>query len=439
MPKLPEVHFRLKPVDEDGYCLIYLQFLYNGERLHFSFGEKIKQNDWSSAKERAKNKSALTSDGEHQLNDLLDNLQEVCEKAYKKEKSNGIPTPNTLKQYLREFLNKNLEKEKQDNRFYELIERFINGEIKTQGKQKADTTLRGYRTTYNLLKQFEADTGYVINFDTINLNFYYKFSDYLNKPHELTIKGKRRLMEAVGTNTFGTRIKNIKVFMNEAVDQELTSNLAFRHRKFAVPTEETDAVYLTEKEIIQLYKHDFSKNKRLEQVRDLFVFGCFTGLRFSDYSQIKPENVVTVDGKTMIKKIAQKTRIPSIIPSNPVINEIFKRYGNRSPRAISNQNFNDYIKEACEDAGLVEVGRLHTDPERKLFECITSHTCRRSFATNYYLQGVPTYLLMKITGHKTERSFLQYIKVDKLQAAQKLAEHIEKNWNWSEVMLRVAV
>jgi integrase len=438
MPKLPEVHFRLKPVDEEGKCIIYMQFLYNGERLFFSFGEKIKKTDWSTAKERAKNKSVLTSDGEHLLNDLLENLEDVCMTSYKKEKANGIPTPEVLKQHLKDFLNKNLNKDIQDNKFYELIERFVKGEIKHKGANKAESTIRAYTTTYNLLKQFERDRNYRIGFDTINLDFYYKFVDYLSKPHKLTIKNKDRLMEGLMPNTIGTRIKNIKVFMNEAVDLGLTTNMQYKHRKFAVLTEETDAIYLTEKEIIKLYKHDFSNNKRLEQARDLFVFGCFTGLRFSDYSQIKPENVVSIDGKTMIKKVAKKTKTLTIIPSNPVIGNIFFRYGNSSPKAISNQRFNEYIKEACEKAGLTEVGRLNTHPGKALYESVSSHTCRRSFATNYYLQGFPILDLMKITGHKTQSSFLKYIKMDKLDAAKRLGEHVEKNWSWSELMMKVA-
>ena len=84
--------------------------------------------------------------------------------------------------------------------------------------------------------------------------------------------------------------------MAEGIDLGLTTNLQFKHKKFSVSEQEVDNVYLSKEEIRKLYKHDFSANKRLEQVRDLFVVGCLTGLRYGDYSNIKPENKVLVDG-----------------------------------------------------------------------------------------------------------------------------------------------
>lgn len=194
-----------------------------------------------------------------------------------------------------------------------------------------------------------------------------------------------------------------------------------------------------------MFNFDLSKNKKLEQVRDLFVFGCFTGLRFTDYSTIKPNNIVTVrDEETekeelFIKMNTQKTNEQVIIPSNPIILKIFEKYKsspNRLPPTISNQKFNVYIKEACKEADMTTKGVLVDDPDKELWECISSHTARRSFATNYYLQGFPTIDLMKITGHKTEKAFLTYIKVSKLDAAKRLSLHIRKRWD--EKLLKIA-
>ena len=77
---------------------------------------------------------------------------------------------------------------------------------------------------------------------------------------------------------------------------------------------------------------------------------------------------------------------------------------------------------------MIEKGRLSTKPDLQLWECVSSHTARRCFATNYYLQGFPTIDLMKITDHKTERAFLKYIRVSKLESAKRLSIHMEKNW-----------
>jgi integrase len=116
--------------------------------------------------------------------------------------------------------------------------------------------------------------------------------------------------------------------------------------------------------------------------------------------------------------------------------DIFNRYQNspnKLPKTISEQVFNRYIKEAAMAAGMTETGRLLNEPKAALNECITSHTARRSFATNYYLDGFPTMDLMKITGHKTEKAFLRYIKISKLDAAKRMAEHNKKR-NWAVLM-----
>jgi len=90
----------------------------------------------------------------------------------------------------------------------------------------------------------------------------------------------------------------------------------------------------------------------------------------------------------------------------------------------------------CQLIGLTEKGRLSTNPSLELWECISSHTARRSFATNYYLQEFPIVHLMKITGHRTEKSFYKYIKISKLESAKRLSIHNKKRW--SEKMLKVA-
>jgi integrase len=188
-----------------------------------------------------------------------------------------------------------------------------------------------------------------------------------------------------------------------------------------------------------LYKFDFSNTKRLENVRDLFVFGAWVGLRFSDFSNIMPENIIEIDGEYFIKIVTQKTKELVIIPCHPIVLNIFEKYRhnpNKLPNTISNQKFNDYIKDVFKAAELNEKGRLANDINLELWQCVSSHTARRSFATNYYLQGFPVIDLMKITGHKTEKAFMKYIRISKLDAAKRLSSHMKKMW--SEKMLKIA-
>src|ERR1035437_1138490 len=428
MPRQPEVHFRLKP-REKGKRPIYLQFVYNGNRLFYSFGQTIDSKDWNADKERVKKKNATTADGKHSLNDLLTNLQNLCEKSYNEALKNGIPTPAYLKKLLQEFVNQNNSNEGPNTpTLFKLAERFINGEIKNRGKDKSKASLKNYHAVTKHLKDFQLSLKYPVTFESINLDFFYKYTSYL--------KDKAGL----APNTIAKDISILKVFMGEAVDLGYTTNMQFRHSKFSYSEVEVDAVSLTERELDTLYNFDFSYNKKMENVRDLFVFGAWVGLRFSDFSNINPENIVQIDGEYFIKLITKKTKELVIIPCNPVVLDIFKKYEhsrNSLPYTISNQKFNDYIKDVCKAAGLTEKGRLSNDIGLELWECISSHTARRSFATNYHLQGFPVIDLMKITGHRTDKAFMRYIKVTKLDAAKRLSAHMKKRW--SEKMLRVAV
>lgn len=427
--------------------LIYLQFLYNKQRLFFSFGQKVSPSNWNSKKQRVKNTKETTDDGKYLLNDLLENLQQICTKAYNTEMKNGIPLPGMIKKHLEEFLKQN-DPGLNDSGFslFKLIDRFIKNEIKFKGKSKSPNTLKTYNTLKGHLLEFQHIYKQKVDFETITLEFFYKFVDFLGKRniYEKEIRAirpelKRKQVDKIGPNATSKDIQILKTVMGEAVDLHYTQNLEFKHKKFSVTRVETDAVYLNEKELQILYSFDFSKNKRLEQVRDLFIFGCWVGLRFSDYNNVKLENIVEDEGDLYIKIITQKTSEPVIIPCDRVVLDIFNKYANnpnKLPKSVSNQKFNDYIKEVCREAGMTQKGRLMTNLNLELWECISSHTARRSFATNLFLDGYPPIKIMKITGHRTEKSFMRYIKLSKLDAAKDLNTHKKKKW--SEKVLRVA-
>jgi integrase len=377
--------------------------------------------DWNENKQRVKNKLTTTNDGKFALNDMLDNLELTCLRAYSEALKDGIPDPIILKRTLDLLIDKNHNNAVDPNKptLFNLALRFINGEIKFKGKDKSKETLDNYAAVAKHLKEYQEYSKYRVDFDTIDLDFFYSYVNYLKNTRKLKV------------NTVAKDIAIIKVFMGEAVDLEYTDNMTFKHKKFAYNEEDTEHVYLTEDELAKLYALKIN-NKKLEEVRDLFIFGAWVGLRFSDFSNIKPENIIQIDGDSFIKTITQKTRELVIIPCNPVIMEIFEKYAdrpNKLPKTISNQKFNDYIKDVCKLAELNEVGRDSARPKDILADLVSSHTARRSFATNYYLQGFPTIDLMKITGHRTERSFLKYIRVSKLDTAKRLSDHIKLNWS----------
>jgi integrase len=454
-----EVNFYLKKAEETtGLSLIYLQFKYKGNRLVFSFGQSISPKNWNAAKQRVKSNKQTTADGEHSLNDLLKNLQEVCEVAYKNELKNGIPAPETLRAYLVKFLNQNTSRPKDEKQtLFKLLDRFISGEIKISrgerrkiGRSRAKGTIISYSAIKRHLSDFEIHQRYRVDFDTINKDFFNKYVTFLSNhlwkvswKNENGKKVKKIIAvkqpgKGLSNNSIAKDIKKLKVVLNEAVELGYTNNQEFRKGYFGFSEDETDSVYLSDQELIKLSRHDFSYNKTLEQVCDLFVFNSFVGLRYNDVISLGPENIVSIDGDLFIKSTAKKTNELVIIPCNPIVLKIFQKYEtnpNRLPKAYKNQVFNRYIKEVCKAAGLNEKGRLSSDLKKELWECVSSHTSRRSFATNLYLDGYPVNEIKKATGHKSEKAFWKYIRVSKLDSAKRLSKH--QKANWSEKMLQV--
>jgi integrase len=229
-------------------------------------------------------------------------------------------------------------------------------------------------------------------------------------------------------NTIGSYIKNIKVFMNEAVDKKLTTNTEYKSRRFKKVSEEAENIYLTQTELTKIYEKDFSKKKNLDRIRDMFIIGCYTGLRYSDLFTINNDNLIDKGTKLRIK--TEKTGELVIIPLHNYIKAIIKKHNGIPQYKTSNQSMNESLKVIAEQSGLkdnilisaTKGGKVETISYKK-HDLVSVHTARRSFATNAFLNNVPTISIMKITGHKTEKSFLKYIKISQEDNANKLTNH----------------
>lgn len=256
--------------------------------------------------------------------------------------------------------------------------------------------------TYNLLSEFVGKKK--LTFDDIDYKFCEDFIEWM---------GERGLC----ANTRGSHVKFIKAAMNEAYKSKLHKNEDFR--MFRKEVEQVDAIYLTNEEVTKVAQLPLCGSYAL--VRDIFILGCHTGMRFSDYSRLSINDVS--DG--VIHFITQKCKTPVDIPAHPRVLEILNRYGGTLPK-ISGQKFNAYIKVVCKDAGinesiLVRKSGKHTRYEK--WELVSSHTARRTGLTNMYKAGIPTYRCMMISGHKTEAVFLTYLRITQEENAQYLKDN----------------
>lgn len=192
--------------------------------------------------------------------------------------------------------------------------------------------------------------------------------------------------------------------------------------------EPTNAVFLSMNEITRIYYYKFEKQdkrKAKERIRDLFVIGCLTALRYSDYSTLTKDNLQN----GYIVKRTKKTNVDVKVPAHDYVKEIFAKYGGNIPNGLCIQYVNKYLKVIMREIGLndpitfsyTKGGKLVTVTREK-WELISSHTARRSAATNMYLTGrMKTFEIMKLTGHKTEQNFFRYIRLTSEDTARSIS------------------
>ena len=384
--------------ETNGKTLILITFTFNHERLRLSTGLSCPVKAWDQEDQKVKPVKEF-AESNKRLREitkfLLDKYDELfpSESVFSKEeiKKKAIE----LKNAFQVFSGRKDEEVKTQTTLISLI-----GIFRDRYKNKLNPFhLMAYNGLKNHLEAFQEKNKFRVDFDTIGKDFYIQFTDYLK---EVGLK----------PNTIGGNIKRVKRLMNEAIEDKLTTNQDHKKRDFKVIKVEVDTVYLTEKEIKALYEMPI-EIEETKKIRDIFVLNCYTGLRHSDWSKASIENIH--DRNFHIR--TQKTNEPVIIPIKPIISEILKRYG--TIQVPSLQKTNDNLRLIGEKAHEKKIG---TGNQKKWLE-IRSHTARRSFATNAYLAGIPMRDIMQITGHRSTESFLKYIRVTKLETAQKLKDH----------------
>lgn len=300
------------------------------------------------------------------------------------------------------------------------------------GKRLSPATIKSYNTAYRKLLAFEAYRGDKLKHSQIDLSFY---EDYVNYCREV---------ERLADNSIGTHIKQIKVFGRQLELEGLPISPQLKHPEFMRPTAQTHDVYLNDAEIDSVFSCDLTNAPRLDNARDLFIIGLRTGLRVSDFLRIKTTDVK----EGYIEMTTQKTGDSVVIPLHPQVTEVLNKRNGALPHSISEQKFNEYIKEVSQRAGLtrpVTGARMNPTTKRKelgtfpKYELISSHACRRSFASNLY-GHLPNMSIMAVTGHRTESQFLKYIKITKQEHADTLQRHWakEQQANGYTNVLRVA-
>ena len=420
------LHALLKDPKKKGVTAIYLTVRYDGLVGIFYPRESIHTSNWINKDGINKPKPIAENNAligrlmrfETLIRDTHDELQ---------KDTNGIVPIETLKQsvYEKRFPSLNKIETKLESHnilvndlFQKLIDETISGKRKgMNGKNIGNATIKTYKTTKKHFESYQKIKNKLFSLKNIDQKLIDGFSNYLNNDLKLAI------------NAGSKYLKTFKILMNYAREQKLINSEVLLDCKIRVVKEDSDNIYLTENEINEMMKIDKFETKLFEVVRDLFVIGCLTGLRFSDYSTLRTSNIQN----GFITLNQQKTSQRVTIPIHPIVQKIINKYPDGMlPKCPPNQVFNRYLKEIGKKLPSLDVdfeksttrAGLSVMTLFKKRELLQTHTARRSFCTNEYLNGTPTITIMAISGHRTESSFMSYIKANSLQHAMLL----QKRW-----------
>jgi len=433
---MSEVRFNLRS-KKDELTSIYCLYNLNGNRFRYSSREKIPPKSWSDRK-----MCALTTLGKAQAHKINAKLRKIKRMIYDIEADflakNEVLSTEVLRSKLDEELF-GIKKEKEglivedDNVFAEdkvgNFNRYIDIFIKRRDADPnfADGTIKVYKRFRKQWRRYctQKHSGKRFNFDELSVSILEGF-----KYHLTNNKSK------YSDNLIDKMVRTCKVILNDATERGHNENMDYKSKVFSHSPKPADNIYLNRSELKQIEDLDLSGHSQLEVHRDIFIIGAYTGLRYSDFTRIGKENIVQVKDKEdkatrVIKIFMKKVNRYVYIPMHPTVERILKYHGyNMKQYKISNPVINRNLKVIGKKAGIDDDVNKVTyrnnkgvKTKHKKYDLITTHTARRSFATNAYKAGVPMLNIMRITGHKTSRSFLKYISFDDEENAVLMAQH----------------
>ncbi|WP_282776282.1 site-specific integrase [Phaeodactylibacter xiamenensis] len=414
--KLPTPRFLLVSPNAEGRMILLRMTIAKKHRVSFSTGIRVNPKHWNAKAARLK----LVRGKEKEYRDINKRLaafSEIAQDIYI-EYDNGQRLDR--KTFLEQLAYRSGRKENPAanvTTLFQFVEQFIEAEQTKPNAKRG--TWKKYLTVFNHLREFAAAQGKEsLDFSDINWQFRNDFINWLYSPPRSHSQNNAAKILAV-----------TKQFMREAEKRGLHSNRIYTQKGFGLRRTKTTAkVRLTFAELEELAAVDLTDTPRLERARDLFLVGCFTGARFSDWHKVSRENIIEEPEGQLIQILTQKVRNRVVVPVFPVLAGILEKYGYQLPE-MSIQHFNRDIKTVCKialkDSRFQRIYSEGGDTKAEIvekWERVSSHAARRSFASNFWEAGIPAALLMQITGHATEKQFFEYIDISQEQAARQFAK-----------------
>ena len=433
------VNFNLNKKGSDK-SQIWLTTTIKGERIRIYTGLRIKPENWIKKSkyevgEKANENvsSPIIKKENKAINKKLIKILEYCKeygikvststlmdkpleysaqsfKSFISDKMKGLDSHGNINATI--FINKYIEKK-------EIETRTNTGTIITSG------TIYNHRHALCRLEEYCKSKKIKLVWDIFTKDFQNSFSNWMQE-------------KQYSANTISAQFSIIKIWLKAAQEEGIEISSAYK----SYPTKKYEVfnIYLTEDEIEKIYAINFNdpqisrqigNGSQIEQARDLFVVACYTGLRFSDLKRLNDANI----SKDRISIKTQKTGETVIIPMFPRVKDIYKKYGNKFPSEIDKSHSITHIRTCGKLAGIdneikfnkTQGGKVIQMTKRK-YELITNHTARRSFASNMTKKGMNRSDIMSMTGHKSESTFKNYIKLNAENHASSIERFIYDNY-----------
>ena len=385
---------------------------WDGNIVAFNLGYRVEVQKWSTETQRCK---ANTTHGNKKvsasvINRKIQLFESACEKTFQKyEIDDLIPNQNQFREWFNVEIGRTPKEElKSEKNFFEIYDMFVNEEsINSQWNFR---TLQKMKTQKKVLEEFDHD----ISFEKFNEQYLSNYQRYL--------EGKNHK-----NSTISKELAALKWFLKWAMKKGYTKSGEFEKFKPKIKNVQKKIIFLNKSELKRFTEYEIPTDKSyLEKIRDVFLFQCFTGLRYSDVFNLKRSDVK--DGYLEITTL--KTADNLIIELNSYSRKLLNKYidvefeHNKALPVISNQKMNDYLKELAELAEIDELvtqtyfkGNERIEEVLPKYSLMSTHAGRRTFVCNALSLGIPPQVVMKWTGHSDYKAMKPYIDIaDEIKA-----------------------
>lgn len=382
------LYIRPEMKDQNGLTPIYLVFQDKGKKFKHYTGFKILPDYWDAIYQKV---TESAPDGMVINENILEQKEKLIALAKGVGKHGGTDIGTIKKLFTKDG------RSEKKNEFYTHFEQFI---LSSKEKKKT-STITIYQSLLRDLRLFDKYADFKLNFKKINGAFYEEFTQFLETQLNNT------------NNTISKKIKTLKAFLNYAAERKLIDTDLFTH--FSTKTTSAVKISLSEQELSKIFNLNLSLAPELAQARDLFLFGCFTGMKYSEIMKLKHQDI----SDYRIRIVNQYNNKEITVPMNNYAKMIARRYENfdkvKCFPSIPNVYANKFVKELGKQANIdkiIEVpiykGKTVKVNTRKKFELITTDTARFTYAALSLQGGMRPELLIQILGQKNINSLLQY-------------------------------